>query len=96
MLDAQAAKASAKPPDERALTNVRGFQKFINQTFAPGQEDISLNSQAAVFPLGGGTIMRSPHEDYLRFEWSLPKAVAPCCLNNLWNMSGLPMARYLQ
>ena len=36
VLGAQAGKASAKPPDERALTNVRGFQTFINRTFAPG------------------------------------------------------------
>ena len=74
VLNAQAAKASAKPPDEPALSNVRGFQKFSNRAFAPGQENVSLNSQAAVFSRGGGTIMCSPHEDYLRFKWSLPQS----------------------
>ena len=93
MLDAQAAKAGAKPPVERALPHVRGFKEFINRTYAPEQEDISLNSQAAVYPLGSGTILCSPHEYYCVSSGHYPKAAAPCSINNLRNMSGPLMVR---
>ena len=75
-IDSQARKPTVKQPDERLLTNVRGFQKFLNRPLSPVQEDISLNSQAAAFPLGGGSIVKAPHEGYLRFEWILPTSRA--------------------
>ena len=70
-IDTEAGKPTAKKPDERLMTNVRGFQKFLNREFLPNQEDISLNSKMATFPLGGGSILKSPHDAFLRFEWTL-------------------------
>ena len=80
------------PVSERTLTNVRGFQKFINHTFEPGQENVSLNSKNAAYPLGGGAILRSPHEKFLRFEWHLPAQRAnrllQLVLNHEWSRTG--------
>ena len=59
------------PVTEKTLTDVRGFQKFLNRTFEPGQDDISLNSKQAFYPLGGGVILRSAHDRIMRFEWTL-------------------------
>jgi hypothetical protein len=44
------------PLTEKLFKNVRTLQKNSNQTFAPFQDDISLNYVAATFPLGGGVI----------------------------------------
>ena len=49
---------------ERSLTDVGPFQKFLNRQFEPQQEDISLNSKEAVYPLGGGITFRAPHKKY--------------------------------
>ena len=57
---------------EKTLTNVRGFQKFINQTFEVHEDDISLNSIDAIYQLGGGITSRAPHDKFLRFEWKMP------------------------
>ena len=59
------------PVTEKTLTDVRGFQKFLNRTFEPGQDDISLNSRDAFYQLGGGVILRGAHERTMRFEWTL-------------------------
>ena len=57
---------------EKALSNVRGFQKFMNRVFEPSQDNISLNSREAVYLLGGGIALRTPHDKFYRFEWTLP------------------------
>ena len=67
MLQDMAANETPTPISQKVLTCVRSFQKFINRTFAPCQEDISLASTAATFPLGGGLIRESPHHSFLRF-----------------------------
>ena len=72
MLQDMASNKAPTPVSEKLLTNVCAFRKFINRTFSPCQEDISLNSTAATFPLGGGVIRKDPHDSCLRFEWSLP------------------------
>ena len=76
VIDTNLKKPTAKQPDERMLTNVRGFQKLLNREFSPGREDISPNSQAATFLLGGGSILKSAHDAYLRFPWTLPTSRA--------------------
>ena len=60
------------PVTEKILTDVRAFQKFLNRTFQPGQDDISLNSKDAIYQLDGGIIVRPAHEQFMRFEWKLP------------------------
>ena len=85
----QAGKLTAKQPDERLMTNVRGFQKFLNR---PLQEDIPLNSQAAAFPVRGGSIMKSPQEGHLRFEWTLlttcAKLLFKMVMDHEWTSNG--------
>ena len=77
---------------ERSLTDVRGFQKFLNRKFEPQQEDISLNFKEAVYPLGGGITFRAPHEKYLWFEWSLPtqrgERLLEKVLSHEWSKTG--------
>ena len=68
---------------ERSLTDVRGFEKFLNRQFEPQQEDISLNSKKAVYPLGGGVTFRAPHEESLRFESSLPTQIGERLLEKI-------------
>ena len=72
MLPDMEKKKPPTPISEKLLTNVRAFQKFLNRTCAPTQQDISLNSTAVMFLLGDGIIRIAPHGEYLRFEWSLP------------------------
>ena len=36
VIDTNLKKSTAKQPDERMLTNVRGFQKILNRQFTPG------------------------------------------------------------
>ena len=57
---------------EKALSNVRGFQKFMNRVFEPSQDNISLNSREAVYLLGGGIALRTRQNNLYRFEWPLP------------------------
>ena len=74
------------PVTEKTLTDVRAFQKLLNRTFQPGQDDISLNFKDAVYQLDGGIIVRPAHEQFMRFEWKLPsqRGERPCfVLGNL-------------
>ena len=57
---------------EKALSNVHGFQKFMNRVFEPSQDNISLNSREAVYLLGGGIALRTPQDKFYRFQWTLP------------------------
>ena len=76
VIDSQGSKRTATQPDERLLTNVREFQTFLDRQLSPGQEDISLNSQATAFPLRGVSSIKAPHEGHLRFQWTLPRSRA--------------------
>ena len=53
---------------------------------------MSLNSKDTAYPLGGGVILRSPHENFLRFEWHLPAQRAnhllQLVLNHEWSRTG--------
>ena len=81
---------------EKPVTKVRQFQKLMNRTFVPCQEDITLTSRGATFPLGTGLIRKSPHDSPLRFEWSLPYTKGPILLlmimSHKWVQDGLLMA----
>ena len=99
MLQDMAANKPPTPVSEKLLINWRAFQRFINRTFAPCVEDISLTSTAASFPLGGGIIRKAPHDSFLRFEWSLPQAkgktLLRMVLGHQWALDGFLAARDL-
>ena len=88
------------PVTEKTLADVRGFQKFLNRTFEPGQDDISLNSRQAFYQLGGGVILRSAHESTMRFEWTLAsqrgERLLQKILDHEWAKSGSMFAIRIQ
>ena len=91
-IDLQAGRSTAQQPAEKLMKTLRGFQKFLKRTFAPSQADISLNSQAAMIPLSGRSILCSLHESFLRFEWTLlycrEKALVQHILSHEWSSNG--------
>ena len=68
---------------EKALSNARGFQKFMIRVFQPQQDNISLNSSKAVYFLGGGIALRTPHDKFYHFEWTLPTQRGERLLENI-------------
>ena len=96
MVHDMAANKTPTAISEKLLTNIRSFQKFINRTFAPCQEDISLTSTAATFLLGGGLIRKSPHDSSLRFERALPytkgQTLLRMIMSHQWAQDGFLMA----
>ena len=66
---------------KKLVTYIPAFQKFITRTFAPCQKEISLNSTAATFPLGGRVIRKTPPHSFLWFEWSSPHTKGKALLN---------------
>ena len=80
------------PVIEKTLADGQGFQKFLNRTFEPRQDDISLNAGQAFYQLGGGVILRSAHERTMRFEWTLASQRGDWLLQNIldheWVKSG--------
>ena len=57
---------------EKALSNVCGFQTFINRVLEPQQDNISLTSREAVYLSGGSISLRTSHDKFYLFEWTLP------------------------
>ena len=54
----------------------RGFQCMIKRWYGGLTDTASVNSRNAHFSMGGIKVRKSPHNDFTRFEWTMPHSLA--------------------
>ena len=80
VIECMAALSSSSPTSPQATTFVRevwqAFQSMINHWFGRLPDTASINSKKAHFPMGGIKVRKSPHAEFTRFQWTMPRALA--------------------